>query len=373
MATVQFKNVTKKYGTTPVISDFSLEIADGEFMVLVGPSGCGKSTTLRMLAGLESITSGEVLIDGRVMNDVQPKDRNVAMVFQNYALYPHMTVYDNLSFSLKLRKMSRNEIDHHVHETATILGIDELLHRKPRELSGGQSQRVALGRAIVRNPDVFLFDEPLSNLDAKLRTQMRTEIKRLHERLQSTVLYVTHDQTEAMTLGDRITILEKGVIQQTGDSKEVYRRPENIFVAGFIGSPQMNFFSVQSKTIDHGLHLSSLEFSIMVRSSHPTFVQDSLSNNGFIGVRAESFFFAEKSTAHDDENTIHVTAIVEVTENLGAEQFLYCRTTESREQFIARVSPDRKVAARDRITLSFNVGNMYFFTDGGDALLYPHD
>src|SRR5213078_98114 len=244
MAQVAIRSLNKNYDEVHAVNDFNLDIRDKEFVVLVGPSGCGKTTTLRMVAGLESITSGRVLIDDKVVNDLAPMDRDIAMVFQNYALYPHMSVYDNMAFGLKMRKFDKAEIQKRVREAAEILGIHDYLLRKPRQLSGGQRQRVALGRAIVRHPQVFLFDEPLSNLDAKLRVQMRVELKRLHERLQSTAIYVTHDQVEAMTLGDRIVIMNDGHIQQMGEPLEVYSQPRNKFVAGFIGSPAMNFAEV---------------------------------------------------------------------------------------------------------------------------------
>jgi multiple sugar transport system ATP-binding protein len=247
MAKVLLKALNKKYDETHAVKDVNLEIRDREFVVLVGPSGCGKTTTLRMVAGLEEITSGDISIDGRVVNDLPPMDRDIAMVFQNYALYPHMSVYDNMAFGLKMRKFGRDEIQKRVREAAEILGIQPLLARRPRQLSGGQRQRVALGRAIVRHPRVFLFDEPLSNLDAKLRVQMRVELKRLHERLETTAIYVTHDQVEAMTLGDRVVVMKDGWVQQVGEPLELYGRPANRFVAGFIGSPAMNFVEVAIK------------------------------------------------------------------------------------------------------------------------------
>ncbi|HOG60855.1 MAG TPA: ATP-binding cassette domain-containing protein, partial [Flexilinea sp.] len=243
MASVTYDHVWKKFGDVEVLKDIQLAINDKEFLVLVGPSGCGKSTALRCLAGLEEVTSGEILIGDRVVNDISPKDRDIAMVFQSYALYPHMTVFDNMAFGLKLRKTPKEEINRRVNEAAATLGLERLLQRKPRELSGGQRQRVALGRAIVRNPQVFLLDEPLSNLDAKLRVQTRSEISKLHQRLQTTFIYVTHDQVEAMTMADRIAVMYKGIIQQLDTPQNLYNRPDNLFVAGFIGSPAMNFFN----------------------------------------------------------------------------------------------------------------------------------
>src|SRR5438874_6874248 len=245
MARVQFDHVYKSFNKVQVVQDINMDIKDKEFIVLVGPSGCGKSTTLRMVAGLEDITSGEIYVGDQLVNNLPPKDRDMAMVFQNYALYPHMTVYDNMAFGLKMRKFPKADIEKRVSEAATLLGIPDLLKRKPRQLSGGQRQRVAVGRAIVRHPQVFLFDEPLSNLDAKLRVQMRVELKRLHERLETTAIYVTHDQVEAMTLGDRVVVMKDGWIQQVGDPLELYGRPAHKFVAGFIGSPAMNFIDVK--------------------------------------------------------------------------------------------------------------------------------
>src|ERR687896_1362607 len=257
MARVLLTNLNKKFEDTHAVKDVNLEIRDGEFVVLVGPSGCGKTTTLRMVAGLEDITSGEISIDGRVVNDLPPMDRDIAMVFQNYALYPHMSVYDNMAFGLKMRKFGRDEIEKRVRQAAEILGIQALLARRPRQLSGGQRQRVALGRAIVRHPRVFLFDEPLSNLDAKLRVQMRVELKKLHERLGTTAIYVTHDQVEAMTLGDRVVVMKDGVVQQVGEPMQLYNRPANKFVAGFIGSPAMNFAPVTIRQSDGVVYLEN--------------------------------------------------------------------------------------------------------------------
>src|SRR5918912_256369 len=257
MAQVLLKELNKKYDDVHAVKDVNLHIRDKEFVVLVGPSGCGKSTTLRMVAGLEEITGGEIVIGDRVVNDLPPKDRDIAMVFQNYALYPHITVYDNMAFGLKMRKFPKAEIEKRVKQAADILGIHELLHRKPRQLSGGQRQRVALGRAIVRHPQVFLFDEPLSNLDAKLRVQMRVELKKLHARLGTTAVYVTHDQVEAMTLGDRVVVMKDGWVQQVGEPLELYNRPANRFVAGFIGSPAMNFVPVAVSKNGTGTWLSN--------------------------------------------------------------------------------------------------------------------
>src|SRR3990170_3763341 len=264
MASVMYDHVTKKFGEVTAISDLNIAVADKEFLVLVGPSGCGKSTALRMLAGLEEITSGEIRIGDRVVNDVAPKDRDIAMVFQSYALYPHMSVYDNMAFGLKLRKVPRDEIKRRVQEAADILGIQDLLGRKPRQLSGGQRQRVAVGRAIVREPKVFLFDEPLSNLDAKLRVAMRAEISKLHQRLQTTFIYVTHDQTEAMTMASRIAVINKGNLLQLDTPQNLYDHPNNLFVAGFIGSPAMNFFPAKLTNSGNKVIVETDEFKVQI-------------------------------------------------------------------------------------------------------------
>src|SRR5690554_5825222 len=265
LSQVILKGVTKRFGNVVAVDNIDLEIKDKEFIVLVGPSGCGKSTTLRMVAGLEEITEGDIYIGENIVNDVAPKDRDIAMVFQNYALYPHMDVYNNMAFGLKLRKFPKAEIDKRVNEAARVLGIENLLKRKPKELSGGQRQRVALGRAIVREPKVFLMDEPLSNLDAKLRVQMRAELAKLHDRLQTTIIYVTHDQTEAMTMGDRIVVMKDGLIQQVGAPLEIYNNPNNVFVAGFIGSPAMNFMEVILKREDDNYFVVSKNGQMKLR------------------------------------------------------------------------------------------------------------
>ncbi|MBQ7864525.1 MAG: sn-glycerol-3-phosphate ABC transporter ATP-binding protein UgpC, partial [Lachnospiraceae bacterium] len=280
MASLSLKHINKTYPNGFVaVKDFNLEIADKEFIIFVGPSGCGKSTTLRMIAGLEEITEGELYIGDKLMNDVEPKDRDIAMVFQNYALYPHMSVYDNMAFGLKLRKTPKDEIDKLVHEAAKILDIEHLLDRKPKALSGGQRQRVAMGRAIVRNPKVFLMDEPLSNLDAKLRVQMRIEISKLHQKLQTTIIYVTHDQTEAMTLGTRIIVMKDGVIQQVDTPQNLYDRPDNLFVAGFMGSPQMNFINCQVEQAGSDVTLHFAERSIKL----PEARAKKLIEGGYVG------------------------------------------------------------------------------------------
>ncbi len=318
MADVLFEAVEKSYGSNPpTISGLDLHIRDGEFMVLVGPSGCGKSTTLRMVAGLEEVSRGHISIGGRVVNEVAPKDRDIAMVFQNYALYPHMNVRENMAFGLKLRKFSREEIDKRVNEAAALLEITAYLDRKPKELSGGQRQRVALGRAIVRKPTVFLFDEPLSNLDAKLRVQMRTEIKQLHRRLGTTMIYVTHDQVEAMTMGDRITVMKDGVIHQVDSPIELYHRPADTFVAGFIGSPGMNFLTVTVNASSPVLEEGS--FTIPLHGDHASMLQEYRGKAVTLGLRPEHIL----TSADHCERPVKMTLRHEVSEILGNEMYLF--------------------------------------------------
>ncbi len=313
MATVQFENVTKRFGAeTLAVSELSLEVEEGEFLILVGPSGCGKTTALRMVAGLEDATSGEIRIGGRVVNDLAPTDRDVAMVFQNYALYPHMSVADNIAFPLRQRKLDKKEIRARVDEVAQLLGIEELLERRPRALSGGQRQRVAIGRALVRRPQAFLMDEPLSNLDAKLRVQMRAELIALHQRLGITTIYVTHDQIEAMTLGDRVVVLDRGVVQQVDAPEKLYRRPANIFVAGFIGSPAMNFLagSLDGGRLLVGSHTLELPESLRSRLART-------SGEVVVGVRPEDFV--------PDDGAAAISAHVEISERLGPEVLVHLR------------------------------------------------
>ena len=320
MASVRFQGVSKTYQKDILaLAKFDIEVRDGEFLVLVGPSGCGKSTTLRVLAGLEEPTTGELFIDNRNITDIKPQDRDIAMVFQNYALYPHMTVFDNMAFSLKMKKIPGDQIEQNVRETAEILGISDYLHRKPRELSGGQRQRVALGRAIVRHPAVFLFDEPLSNLDAKLRVQMRNELSQLHTKLGSTMIYVTHDQAEAMTLGDRIVVLKDGYIQQIASPLDLYDNPDNSFVAGFIGSPSMNFLDVELK---NGV----------------IYAGDSiLENTPFTGIQDGEYLFGIRpEDIHPSEDSL-LSGEVEVIETLGNENIIYMRFNG--RQFAARCGP----------------------------------
>jgi multiple sugar transport system ATP-binding protein len=320
MAKVLLKDLTKKFEDVVAVDKINVVIEDREFVVLVGPSGCGKTTTLRMIAGLEEATSGEIFIGERLVNNVPPKDRDIAMVFQNYALYPHMNVYDNMAFGLKLRKTPKAEIEQRVQEAARILKIEELLKRRPKQLSGGQRQRVALGRAIVRNPKVFLMDEPLSNLDAKLRVQMRTEIAKLHERLNATIVYVTHDQTEAMTMADNMIIMKDGLVQQSGDPQTVYDHPSNMFVAGFIGSPAMNFLDV---TITDNYTLKNPKFEINTVGGLKKVIDDNnlRGKEAVVGIRPEDL--EDNEFVHDKHDNAIISAPVEVTEPMGAEIYAY--------------------------------------------------
>ncbi|MGE4412824.1 MAG: ABC transporter ATP-binding protein, partial [Candidatus Caldatribacteriota bacterium] len=321
MARVTLKNVTKKFKEVVAVDNISIDIEDKEFAVLVGPSGCGKSTTLRAIAGLEEVTSGEIYIAERLVNDIPPKDRDIAMVFQNYALYPHMDVYNNMAFGLKLRKLPKEEIDQRVQEAAEILGIEKLLKRRPKELSGGQRQRVAVGRAIVRKPKVFLFDEPLSNLDAKLRVAMRAEISKLHDRLQATIIYVTHDQIEAMTMASRIFILNEGRLQQAGPPLEVYKAPANLFVAGFIGSPAMNFIPSRLLKQDSSYFIAAESFRVKLPSDFYPSISSYESKEVIFGVRPEDFHDKQFYPEGTADNTIKTK--IEVIEPLGDEVIFY--------------------------------------------------
>ena len=338
MASLSFQHVYKKYeGGVVAVSDFNLEIADKEFVILVGPSGCGKSTTLRMLAGLEDISEGEIYIEDRLINDVLPKDRDIAMVFQNYALYPHMTVRENMAFSLKLRKMPKDEINRRVNEAAKILEIEHLLERKPKALSGGQRQRVALGRAIVRDPKVFLMDEPLSNLDAKLRVQMRVEITKLHHRLKTTFVYVTHDQTEAMTMGTRIVVMKDGFIQQVDSPTELYDNPVNTFVAGFIGMPPMNFINATINVDGNDVYVTFENVTVKLPERYA--VEEVMERDGqevIFGVRPEAI--TDETTFVSDHADAAFSADVDVVEMLGAETYLYV-TVNGALPLTCRVDP----------------------------------
>jgi len=360
MASVTFKDISKVYDDgVKAVSDFSLHIRDKEFIVLVGPSGCGKSTTLRMVAGLEEITEGELYIDDTLVNDVAPKDRDIAMVFQNYALYPHMSVYDNMAFGLKLRKIPKAEIDTRVKEAAKILDIEHLLKRKPKALSGGQRQRVALGRAIVREPKVFLMDEPLSNLDAKLRVQMRTEIAKLHNRLQTTFIYVTHDQTEAMTMGTRIVVMKDGFIQQVDSPQNLYDYPANLFVASFIGSPQMNFITVTLAKENESVFAVYGESKIKIPEEKIIKLKDSsyVGKEVIMGIRPEDLHDEEIFFKSTNDNTIK--AYVEVVERMGSETYLYIKVGEN--NLTARVDPRSIVRAGDIIHLAIDTNKLHFF------------
>ena len=354
MATVTFDHVTKKYGEVVAVNDFNLEVQDGEFMVLVGPSGCGKTTGLRMVAGLEDISSGTLSIGDRVVNDVAPKDRDIAMVFQSYALYPHMTVRDNLAFGLKLRKVDKKDIERRVADAAGILDLGQYLDRKPKELSGGQRQRVALGRAIVREPAVFLMDEPLSNLDAKLRVQMRAEIARLHQRLGTTIIYVTHDQIEAMTMGERIAVMSQAKLQQVGAPQELYDRPNNQFVAGFIGSPAMNFLPVKLDGAGEAAVLKGDGIEIPLPAAFREGVGATTGRDFIVGVRPEHLDVVATGGA-----TASVQSKADVVEYLGNEELLH--VVAAGIDIVAIVSSERQVRPGDVVALHIPLEKMHLF------------
>jgi len=367
MARVAFDHVYKRFGKVEVVHDINLDIRDKEFLVLVGPSGCGKSTLLRMVAGLEELSEGDIVIGERVVNNVAPKDRDIAMVFQNYALYPHMTVFDNMAFSLKLRHFPKDQIKKRVEEAAGLLNLDQLLKRKPKELSGGQRQRVALGRAIVREPQVFLMDEPLSNLDAKLRVETRSNITKLHQRIQTTVIYVTHDQTEAMTMGSRIAVLNAGLIQQLGAPQELYDHPANLFVAGFIGSPAMNFFN-GAKVVSEGdsprIVLENVG-QVNVPPLYKERVQEAAGKNLTFGIRPEHL---EDITvvSPDAQTGSGIEATVDVVEHLGNELLVYM--VIAGKQVVARLNPRSEAHTGGRIRLHVDTDHIHLFnTDTGEA------
>ena len=367
MASLSLRNVYKRYpGGVTAVSDFNLEIEDKEFIILVGPSGCGKSTTLRMVAGLEEISDGEVWIGDRIVNDVAPKDRDIAMVFQNYALYPHMTVFDNMAFGLKLRKTPKAEIKRRVEEAARILDIAHLLERKPKALSGGQRQRVALGRAIVREPKVFLLDEPLSNLDAKLRAQMRTEISKLHQRLGTTFIYVTHDQTEAMTMGTRIVVMKNGIIQQVDSPNNLYRYPCNLFVAGFIGSPQMNF--IEAKLVKEGADFFvqfgaeneggvSYRIKLPAEKNKDNALEAYVDKDIVMGIRPENIYDEPDMVAANKDGVIECD--VEVTELMGAETYLYMNCEG--QPITARVNPATTAKPGEKLKVAMETAKIHLF------------
>ncbi len=360
MASVKLKNMYKRYqGGVTAVNDFNLDIEDKEFIILVGPSGCGKSTTLRMVAGLEEISDGQLYIGDKLVNDIPPKDRDIAMVFQNYALYPHMTVFENMAFGLRLRKTPKEEIRKRVHEAAKILDIEHLLDRKPKALSGGQRQRVAVGRAIVREPKVFLFDEPLSNLDAKLRVQMRTEISKIHQKLQTTFIYVTHDQTEAMTMGTRIVVMKDGLVQQVDTPTSLYERPCNIFVAGFIGSPQMNFMAARVEKRGTEIHLVTSRDDIKLPEGKAKRLEGTnyIGREVILGIRPENI--------HDEALFLEsmpdsiVEARIEVTEALGSETYLHMIINDN--NFTARVNPRSKAKAGDIVKVALDTNKIHLF------------
>ena len=391
MGAIKIISVGKIYPNgTRALGDVNIEINDGEFVVLVGPSGCGKTTLLRMVAGLEDITEGEIFIGEKLVNEVAPKDRDIAMVFQNYALYPHMSVYDNMAFSLKLRKLSKEEIDKKVKDAARTLEISELLERKPKALSGGQRQRVAMGRAIVRNPEAFLMDEPLSNLDAKLRVQMRAELGQLHTQLETTTLYVTHDQVEAMTMGDRVAVIRKGELQQIDTPREIYLYPKNIFVAGFIGSPSMNFVYADVKLSGDTAELSFANETITCSGEHSKKLKKVDGKQIVLGIRPEAF--EDSLYAKDSEYTESISIKVTLLEQLGSDSYIHFYKdlkpvqTEAIEEiladegeditvlgdetkFIARINPNSTVQEGEEINLSINPSKLHFFDpDSGNAL-----
>jgi multiple sugar transport system ATP-binding protein len=357
VASVTYRNVYKRYGDFVAVEDLSIEVEDKEFVVFVGPSGCGKSTSLRMLAGLEEISEGDILIGDRIVNDVPPKDRDIAMVFQSYALYPHMTVYDNMAFGLKLRKTPKADIDRRVNEAAEILGLSTLLDRKPKALSGGQRQRVAVGRAIVREPAVFLMDEPLSNLDAKLRVSARAEISKLHKRLGTTFIYVTHDQVEAMTMGDRIMVIKDGLLQQIDTPRKLYTLPNNVFVAGFIGSPSMNFFDSTLVAEDGNLFVDAADFRVRVPDDRKHAFGDYVGKQVVFGIRPENIHGVDFKPANIQAAPLNAT--VEVIELLGHELHLYLNSGSS--SFVAIVDTRMAPSVGNEVGLVVDIDQIHLF------------
>jgi multiple sugar transport system ATP-binding protein len=366
MARVSLKDVSKLFpGNVWAIRDITLAVENKEFVVLVGPSGCGKSTTLRIIAGLEEATAGDVYIGDQLVNDIPPKDRNIAMVFQNYAFYPHMTVYENMAFGLKLRKYPKAEIESRVKEAAAILGVEQFLHRRPRELSGGQRQRIAVGRAIVRKPLVFLFDEPLSNLDAKMRVQMRTEIKKLHQKLQTTMIYVTHDQTEAMTMGDRIVVMKDGRVQQIADPINLYDRPANRFVAGFIGSPPMNFIKGSVMRRNGKLYFNEGRFQVKVIDAMTEKMSPHIGRETIFGIRPEDIHDKLFISEAPPENTVKATC--EVIEPMGSEIYIHLNTGNT--PMIAKVGGRNRVTLNQDMDLVFDMSKAHFFDKDTDETI----
>ena len=357
MPSVTYEHVTKRFERVVALNDLNLEVKDKEFLVLVGPSGCGKTTALRCLAGLEEVSDGTIKIGTRVVNDIAPKDRDIAMVFQSYALYPHMTVYDNMAFGLKLRRVPRPEIDRRVKEAGEVLGLTDMLKRQPRQLSGGQRQRVALGRAIVREPQVFLLDEPLSNLDAKLRVQTRADISKLHQRLQTTFVYVTHDQTEAMTMATRIAVMRDGILQQLDTPQMMYDKPVNVFVAGFIGSPSMNFFDAKISRSDSTLFVDAGAFAVPIPADKSQRFSSRVGKDVIFGIRPEHVH--DPQFAPPGITAARVETRVDVTEPMGSEVFLYLVTGE--HTFIARVDPRTRARMGDRLEVSFDMSQIHVF------------
>jgi multiple sugar transport system ATP-binding protein len=358
MARVVMKNIYKRFGDVEVVKNLNLEVADREFCIMVGPSGCGKTTSLRMIAGLEEVTAGDIFIGERRVNDLPPKDRDIAMVFQNYALYPHMSVYDNMGFGLKLRGYSKKEIDLRVREAAEILGIDRLVERRPKQLSGGQRQRVAVGRAIVRKPKVFLFDEPLSNLDAKLRVQMRAELKKIHERLQATMIYVTHDQTEAMTMGDKICVMKDGIIQQIDGPLSLYDRPSNKFVAGFIGNPPMNFVDVDVLARDEDIYLNEGMMQLKLPKQFKDKISKFVNQKMSLGIRPEDLYDKLFYNLGPKDGNIF-SATVEVVEPLGSEIYLHLNT--GKNTMVAKVDPHNQAKPNQMMEIVVNMNKAHLF------------
>ncbi len=366
MAGVNYDHVTKQFGEVKAVNDLSLNVQDKEFLVLVGPSGCGKTTALRLLAGLEEVTAGEIKIGDRVVNDVAPKDRDIAMVFQSYALYPHMSVYDNMAFGLRLRKTPKPQIDRRVKEAADILGIGALLDRKPKQLSGGQRQRVALGRAIVREPKVFLMDEPLSNLDAKLRVQTRAEISKLHQRLETTFIYVTHDQTEAMTMGTRIAVMKDGILQQLDTPQRLYDFPANMFVAGFIGSPAMNFFEANVTGSRDSLTLDADTFKLPVPANRRDILAGYAGKTVVFGVRPEDVH--DRDYVPGAINGAAVTAQVDVMEPMGSE--IYLNLVTGKQTFVARVDPRSQARPGKNVDVMMNLDHLHVFDKATEQAIF---